>query len=276
MTVRALIKRLNDEVDAFDTRALAEWALGLDSAGLILHADDEADEKALEKINSAVNRRKAGEPIQYIIGSWTFMGRMFKVGKGVLIPRDDTEVVVSETLSLIEKNADVQALDLCAGSGIIAVTLKKERERAQVTAVEKSETAFSFLLENAALNHADIRCVHADLNDYTRCVEDGSLDVLVSNPPYIKTGEMETLQQEVRFEPRLALDGGESGVAFYDAITKRYQAKIKPSGIIAFEIGEEQDGYVTRLLKENGFENIKTVKDIQGLPRAVIGKKRKS
>lgn len=234
--------------------------------------DDQISEEESEKAIAMARRRAAGEPLQYILGSWSFMGREYKIGEGVLIPRDDTEVVVREALAIAESISDPVIVDLCAGSGIIAVTLEKELDNATVYAVEKSEKAFSYLTENIALNQARVEAIRADLAECVSDFADGSLDMIVSNPPYIRRDELPTLQKEVQYEPRLALDGGESGYDFYEMIISLWTKKLKKGGAIAFEIGEGQFNRIADLLTSAGFTDIHGTPDIQGITRAITAK----
>ena len=233
------------------------------------YVSDEDCEKAL----AMAKRRATGEPLQYILGHWFFMGREYKVGEGVLIPRDDTEVVVGEALSLARLFPSPSIVDLCAGSGIIAITLAKELPGATIYAVEKSDQAFRYLEENIALHQADVKAICADLSDCVSDFEDGTLDMIVSNPPYIRSDEITSLQREVQYEPRLALDGGESGCDFYEIIIRLWTKKLKPGGCIAFEIGEGQYDDIADLLMRAGYSDIKGTPDILGTTRAVTARK---
>lgn len=273
MTVRQLSKLLKDSLSPLDAQAILQTLLVCDHTQLILRSDEEISDEIVSKALSMKERREQGEPIQYITGSWSFMGREYAVGEGVLIPRDDTEVLVRESLQLIPTDRAMNILDLCAGTGVIAITLKKERPLCGVSAVEKSEQAFSYLIKNTDKNRADIRCILSDLKECTEEFGNGSLDLIVSNPPYIKTAELPSLQREVQFEPALALDGGVSGYDFYESIISLYADKLKSGGHFAFEIGEGQGEYIAILLQNAGFDNISIANDIQNIPRAITAAK---
>ncbi len=266
--VKSLLSRAGVDNPAGDTTEILCTVLKCDRTQLILR-QDKLPEALCEKALQMARRRAVGEPIQYVIGTWSFMGRDYKVGKGVLIPRDDTEVAVGEALRLIKSVPHPHIVDLCAGSGIIAITLYKELPGATVSAVEKSGEAFAYLAENAQLNQADIRLIHSGLEDCADSFADSSLDMIVSNPPYIRTDEIADLQSEVQYEPGLALDGGKSGYDFYEMILDLWSKKLKKGGFIAFEIGEGQFGYIAALLKDHGFDDIVGYPDIQGITRAV-------
>ena len=270
--VKSLLTRAGVENPAGDTLEILCAVLHCSRTELILRNDD-LPEEATEKALAMARRRISGEPIQYILGSWSFMGRDYRVGEGVLIPRDDTEVVVTEALRLSESTPDPVIVDLCSGSGIIAVTLAKELPNATVYAVEKSDAAFSYLTENIALNQANVRAIHADLRDCVNDFADGTLDMIVSNPPYIRSDEIADLQKEVRYEPRLALDGGEDGYDFYKMILSLWTPKLKYGGAIAFEIGEGQFDAIAAMLCNAGYTDINGTPDIQGITRAVTAEK---
>ncbi|MBQ3265625.1 MAG: peptide chain release factor N(5)-glutamine methyltransferase [Ruminococcus sp.] len=281
MTVPAL----HDEILGILTRANIPYAKGetleiMIAAAHLRHTielherhayvSDEDCEKAL----NMAKRRAKGEPLQYVLGHWFFMGREYKVGEGVLIPRDDTEVLVGEAITLARAFPSPSIVDLCSGSGIIAITLAKELHNATIYAVEKSEQAFRYLTENIALHQADVKAICADLADCVSEFEDGSLDMIVSNPPYIRTDELPTLQSEVQYEPRLALDGGADGCDLYRLIVDLWTRKLKKGGCIAFEIGEGQFETIRDLLSEYGYTDIVGTPDIQGTIRAVTARKR--
>lgn len=270
--VKSLLSRAGVENPDGDAREILCAVLECDRTQLILREDD-IPEELCDKAIAMARRRSSGEPIQYILGSWSFMGRDYKVGEGVLIPRDDTEVVVTEALKLSGNTPDPVIVDLCAGSGIIAVTLAKELPNTTVYAAEKSDAAFSYLTENITLNQAKVNAIHADLQYCVSDFADNSLDMIVSNPPYIRSAEIADLQQEVQYEPRLALDGGEDGYDFYKMIITLWTPKLKKSGAIAFEIGEGQFDTIALMLKHAGYTAISGTPDIQGITRAVTAKK---
>ena len=254
---------------AFDTIYIFEYVLSYSRAQLNIFGDKELSDEEFATISKMCDRRANGEPVQYILGHWFFMGRKYFVDYGVLIPRDDTEVLVRECMTLFDKNDDIKILDLCSGSGIIAITLQKHFEKAKVTAVEKSEIAYDFLLKNCSENDAVVECLHGDLFDTYSNFADNSLDLIVSNPPYIISDEIKTLQSEVQKEPALALDGGKDGYDFYRGIIKLYSKKLKNGGKIAFEIGEGQYEYIKQLLEKAGFDFVTPHLDLSSTVRAV-------
>ncbi len=222
-----------------------------------------ADKEAL----AAAERRIKGEPLQYILGEWEFFGLKFSVGEGVLIPRADTEILVEEAIKIIG-NKEMNVLDLCSGSGAVAIAVEKHTN-ARVTAIEKSEKAFSYLQRNIELNNVGVKAVKGDIFGEFDFPE--KFDLILSNPPYIETEVIETLQKEVLYEPKMALDGGKDGLIFYKRILEYWSKMLKPNGIVAVEIGYDQMTRVTNLFVDNGFDEIKQLKDYSGNQRVIIG-----
>lgn len=265
-----LLENNNIENSKFEAQSLLQKAFSLDRVGFIIHKTDKADENCSHNFLKFIEKRISGEPLQYILGEWSFMGFDFKVGRGVLIPRDDTEVVVNLCIDFLENRTDKKTVDLCSGSGAIAVALDKI-SGAKVTAVEIDETAFSYLETNVKENNSSVKPVMADTLEICETFADGELDLIVSNPPYIKSADIETLQKEVRLEPRLALDGGEDGCDFYREIVSRWSRKLKKGGALAFELGENQADTVKALMTDKGFSDFKISLDFGGAQRAIIG-----
>lgn len=255
---------------AFETMCVFEQKFSLSRAGLITHGNDEFSEKNLRDLCNILDKRAKKLPLQYILGSWDFCGFEFFVGEGVLIPRDDTEVLVDLCLEFLEKRQSRKTVDLCAGSGAISVALKKLAD-ADVTAVELSKEAFAYLEKNSAHNRAELCMINGDIFKCHKDFENGSLDLIVSNPPYIRSEEIITLQEEVQKEPKMALDGGTDGFDFYRSIIKNWSKKLKKGGALAFELGEGQADYVAELMQNEGYKDIKTALDLSGIKRAIIG-----
>ena len=265
-----LLENNNIENSKFEAQSLLQKAFSLDRIGFIIHKTDKADENCSHNFLKFIEKRISGEPLQYILGEWSFMGFDFKVGRGVLIPRDDTEVVVNLCIDFLENRTDKKTVDLCSGSGAIAVALDKI-SGAKVTAVEIDETAFSYLETNVKENNSSVKPVMADALEICDTFADGELDLIVSNPPYIKSADIETLQKEVQLEPRLALDGGEDGCDFYRVIVSRWSRKRNMGGALAFVLGENQADAVKALMAEQGFSDFKISLDFGGVQRAIIG-----
>lgn len=190
------------------------------------------------------------------------------MGPGVLIPRQDTETLVDAALQALKKMEvpNPQVLDLCSGSGCIAIAIKHQYPAAQVTAQEFSPKAYSYLTQNIALNGLEITPHLSDLREYTHPV---LADLVVSNPPYIPKSQFRELQVEVGFEPLAALDGGEDGLAYFRAIARRYKEQLSPGGVLMLEIGMGQEEAVAAILSENNFKNTVFHKDLNGIVRVV-------
>lgn len=222
---------------------------------------------------SMIEKRSSRIPLQYITGSQEFMGLGFYVDENVLIPRQDTETLVELVMAEHpkEKAAQESLLDMCTGSGCIAISLKKLGGFGQVTAVDISQGALNVAKKNAENLGAEIRFVESNLfQNLTQEEAENRFDVIVSNPPYIPTEVVKGLEPEVKdHEPVLALDGTEDGLLFYRELAKNCGHYLKPQGTVYFEIGYDQGQAVSELLAEAGYEEIEVVKDMPGLDRVV-------
>jgi release factor glutamine methyltransferase len=253
-----------------EARILAGRAFLMTDAELLLKKDEEIPKEQAERFWGMVEERLSGTPLQYILGEWEFLGLPIKVKKGVLIPRFDTEVVALRAIDWINENNAETALDLCCGSGCIAVAIAK-KTGAMVTASDVSPAALDLTRENAALNGVSdrVKVVSSDLfENITK-----KFDVIVSNPPYIPAKDIETLDQEVReHEPMLALCGGEDGLDFYRVIAKQAPNFLKKKGKLVLEVGIGQSEEVKKLLAKAGFETIQVSRDLSGVERVMEGR----
>lgn len=277
MTAGQLILELAKELTAsgfqdaeFEARQLVAKATGKQSNQLFKFLDITTAEENLAK--DLLKRRLFHEPLQYILGEWEFYGLPFKVRPGVLIPRADTETAVEIALELLRDVKSPVVLDLCAGSGCIGITLAK-LTGGRVVCVEKSDEAISVLEENKALNKVGVEVLKADVLKEPPASLIGAAHLLISNPPYIKTGVIETLDAEVKREPKMALDGGEDGLLFYKSIVEKWSKVLKPGGVLVFEIGFDQCEAVVSLLENDGFKNVGCKKDLGQNDRVVYGVK---
>lgn len=225
----------------------------------------------MNALQKAIIERRNRRPLQYILGEWEFMGIEIAVGEGVLIPRDDTEVLVRAVSDYLGGRPAAGA-DLCAGTGAVSLALCSLHPDTQITAVELSGHAFPYLTENTdTYAEYDIMPVQGDIfdealaNDFTR-----TFDFIACNPPYIARNELSSLQAEVQREPAMALDGGDDGLTFYRAVTAIWKKTLKPGGLLAFEIGETQAEAVSDILRENGFTSLAIHRDLSGLPRCAL------
>lgn len=228
-----------------------------------------SDENA-ERIRSMTEKYVSGYPLQYLLGKWEFYGLPFYVGEGVLIPRQDTETLVEFVINKLGKEKDLAGVDLCAGSGCIAIALDKKLE-CHITAIEKSETAFEYLEKNIRLNNSGIAALRADVLDEKISSGFRDLDFIVCNPPYLTKDDMENLQKQVSYEPAEALFGGDDGCDLYRGIVRCWKRSLKAGGLICFEIGMGQEDEVSGILIQHGFENVRFIKDYCGVYRVVYG-----
>ena len=247
-----------------------EWIAGrLRAAGIESAAFEAAQLCTLAEaqIPAALEKRLAGVPLQYILGEWEFYGLTFYVGQGVLIPRPDTEILVEQALRFLKDRPGANVLELCAGSGCVAVTIAKYADAA-VTAVELSPQAFCYLQKNIALHGVPVQAVQGDLFAGVA----GAFDLILANPPYIRTGELDQLSNEVKHEPMLALDGGADGLRFYRAIAEQYRSNLAADGALLLEIGYDQRESVSAILAAAGYRQIRCFKDYGGNDRVVIAR----
>ncbi len=274
----------NDDA-RFDASVLMQFVFDLDRGELLMCGDTVAHEADVETFKKLVSERVSGIPLQYIIGEWDFFDYTFHVGEGVLIPRPETEILVSETLEYLSKISNETSLgspvvyDLCAGSGCVGISIAKRFPGANVFEFEKSPEAFRYLLKNIARNAADnVTALEADVltGEYSGFVNVSVpefADVIVSNPPYIRSEEIAQLQKEVLREPVMALDGGEDGLMFYRAIADIWMPRLKSGGLLLVECGEEQAEKIERILSICGVKTFK-ICDFAGIYRVVGAKKR--
>lgn len=249
-----------------DAWYLLSHVFGISRTDLLIRGQEPCPEdKVLEYIR-LVEKRASCIPLQYLTRIQEFMGLEFEVDEHVLIPRQDTELLVEEILK-VSKNKSV--LDLCTGSGCIIISIVKSGDLKSATGVDISEKALQVARKNAQNLNADVTLVCSDL--FEKVV--GNYDIIVSNPPYIKSGELLSLMAEVRdHEPKLALDGGYDGLEFYRRIINGLDGFLNPGGYVFFEIGHDQGEAVKSLLRKAGFIDIYVKKDFSGLDRIVCGK----
>lgn len=260
---------LEAQIDAW---YLLEFVTGISRASYYAEPGREVKDSDAKRYFEYIRERKERIPLQHITGEQEFMGYLFKVNKHVLIPRQDTEVLVEEVLKVLKP--DMRILDMCTGSGCILLSLLKvagERKRIpglSGTGADISKEALKVAEKNAALLEMEAEFLESDLFEKIK----GKFDLIVSNPPYIRTEVIEGLQEEVRLhDPYIALDGKEDGLYFYKRIIKDSVEHIHPGGILAFEIGYDQGEDVSGLMKSAGYRAVTVKKDLAGLDRVVIG-----
>lgn len=251
MTLKQLYSFCSEELSftdsgEFEALCLFNDILGFSKEQIYLDNKDVTESDIL-KLQKAIQRRKQGVPLQYILGKWDFYDLTFNVGEGVLIPRPETEMLVDFTLEKVKNTEHPVIFDLCAGTGCIGLTVAKHCKDATVFLLEKEENAVKYLMENKDMLKLDNTYI---INDDLFTVDLSKLpdaDIILSNPPYIQSGEISQLQREVLFEPVSALDGGVDGLDFYRNIADRWCGKVKKDGFIALECGEEQSNAIIEL-----------------------------
>ena len=260
LKTRARLAGVTSEA-AFEARLIIAAVTGGEPARAAL-SERELSEKDLELIEKMTERRLRREPLQYILGEWSFMGLDFFVTPAALIPRQDTELICETALRLIREKGYGSALDICTGTGCIAIAIKKLAGREiAVEAADISAEALELARRNAEKNEAEIFFRQADLFEGA-----GEYDLITANPPYVSSADMQALQPELAFEPRLALYGGEDGLDIYRRIAKEYGPHLKSGGALLMEVGAGEAEAVSAL-----FEGARTriIKDLNGIERVV-------
>lgn len=259
-----------------DARLLLEWCCGTDRNTLLVHGGREVSAGEREKYRTAIDRRQGRVPLQHITGEQEFMGLNFFVNPDVLVPRQDTEVLVEEVLKNLHDG--MRILDMCTGSGCILLSLLRYSNNCTGTGVDLSAEALKVARKNAgsilqipsAEENPCVRFLRSDLFQELKAEE--KFDIIVSNPPYIKTSVIDTLMPEVRdYEPMLALDGREDGLYFYRQIIARAGVHLYREGMLFLEIGYDQGEDVVRLMEAAGYAQVEVCKDYGGNDRVVQG-----
>lgn len=260
---------------ALDSRFLLEEVCGTNLQTLLVFPEKKVTEEEVNQYRAFIQRRKDREPTAMILGEWDFMGLTFRLNKSTLIPEQDTEVLVETALEELKRRglgeAPLRILDLCTGSGCILLSLLHELRNAGGLGTDLSEEALEAARENAVRLGLQERAAFRQ-GDLWEPVGDERFDLIVSNPPYVPTEVIPTLEPEVRCgEPYAALDGGEDGLVFYRRIMREAAGHLKPSGIIIVESGFDEAPQIAALMQEQKLRGIRTVKDYGGLDRVVLG-----
>lgn len=270
------VKLAEEGIEEFSLDAwyLLEYVTGVSKAMYFAEPERAVSEENADRYIDCIRRRAAHIPLQHITGEQEFMGYPFYVNEHVLIPRQDTETLVEEAIQVMRPKMKI--LDMCTGSGCIVLSiLKMCREKYYMTELQGigadvSEEALKVARENGRRLEVPVTWIQSDL--FAKIPEEEKYDVIVSNPPYIETAVIDTLQEEVRFhDPYIALDGKEDGLYFYRRIISEAGKYLKPQGKLMFEIGCEQAKAVEELMKNAGYEQITVKKDLAGLDRVVYG-----
>ena len=225
------------------------------------------------QVRRLVERRMAGEPVAYLIGEWEFYGLPLDISQDVLIPRADTEVLAEQAIAYIQTQGDCRVLDLCAGSGCVGLAIASQSPQAWVVLGELDDSALKICRQNIRRNSLSARVMPIQADARKKPPRSlGEFQCIVSNPPYIPSGDIAGLENSVRdYEPHLALDGGTDGLDFYRSITEQWKEALLPGGRLYFEVGIGQADPVLRLMRSQGFGDLQVIKDHNQIPRVVLG-----
>ena len=296
MTINELVKEVNSLIGIEKSNILIQYVLKVDRKYLIINKDVELKDTLIKKCIKLAKKVQAGYPVQYITNKSYFMGLEFYVNEDVLIPQPDTEVVVMQVLNEIErirkneKNKKIKILDLCTGSGAIAISIAKEKENVEILATDKSIKALEVAKKNyeniiknpikkSKTNKNNVKALDENIviendrnnkivflqSDMFENIDEKDYDIIVSNPPYIETEVIKTLDIEVQNEPKMALDGGKDGLDFYKIIKENVDNYLKKDGLLVLEIGYNQKNKLQEL-----FEKAECVKDFANNDRVII------
>ncbi len=255
---------------AFEARQIIRHITGYSNAQILSKYTETLSEFQKSNLTVILRQREIRYPLQYALGSWSFFGRDYFVGPGVLIPRQDTETLVDKAIEFLKTKPNGRALDLCTGSGCIGITLAAENENCQVDMLEKYENAAEYARRNIESNN--IKNAELFIGDVKNGdLSDRKYDLIVSNPPYIPENEMSETSPEVKYEPETALLADDGGMEFYKAIINNYKDSLKDGGMLAFEVGKGEDKSVCELLLGAGFCDVDTKQDYNGIERVVFG-----
>ena len=264
------LKNSNIESPKLKSRLLMQFTLNKPRQYVIVNDREELNENQRKKYFDAILKMKKGIPLEHITHQKEFMKLNFFVDENVLIPRQDTEILVEEVIKIAQKTNAKKILDLCTGSGAIAVSLAKYLPEVEITAVDISNEALKIAKKNAISNQVENQITFISSDMFTN-LNDEKFDIIVSNPPYIKRNVIESLDEEVKKEPYIALDGGEDGLYFYKKIIKESYQYLKYGGYLCLEIGFDQKIDVIELIEnEEKFENTYSKKDLYDNDRVIV------
>ena len=273
LDIRRSLRQAGNEAATLEARELVCFAAGKDKARLLrdgaLYVSPEVEEAAW----ALARRRLAGEPVAYLIGEWEFYGLPLDISPAVLIPRPDTEVLATELIDAARGAGACRILDLCAGSGCIGLAAAANLPNARVLLGEYDEEALKICRQNIRRNRLTARVASLKIDAREKPARTlGEFQFLVSNPPYIPSADIDTLDASVReHEPRLALDGGADGLDFYRVSCEKWRDALCENGMLFFEVGIGQADQVLRIMRSHGFGDIQIVKDLNNIPRVVYG-----
>jgi len=270
------LKEKGVESSRINAELLLASILNCKRMDLYLRFDQPLSKDEISEYRNYIKRRGMREPLQYIIGSVEFYGLEFKVNRNVLIPRQDTEILVEEVLKNTDKSLEYRILDIGSGSGNISISLSKNIPKSVVDSIDINERAIELAKENATFNNVNgnLKFIHNDISTF-EVEQSNKYDIIVSNPPYISLYDYSTLEPELTtYEPKEALTDGEDGYMFYNIIISRLEKLLKKKGKVFFEIGQGQAENLNSLMRKNDLINITVIKDYQNIERVVIGESR--
>ena len=274
LDTRARLKKAGIEAAQLEARELVCYAADKSREQLYRDMPLYVSAELEKRVDDLVRRRLAGEPVAYIIGEWEFYGLPLDISQEVLIPRSDTELLAERGIARArEAGEGARVLDLCAGSGCVGLAVAANVPACRVVLGELSEGALRTCKQNVRRNqlNARVTCLSVDAMEAPSSAL-WDFDVIVCNPPYIPTGDIDSLDASVKdYEPHMALDGGEDGLDFYRAIAAKWKSALRLGGALVFEVGIGQAPQVEEILAQNGYENIQTAQDTQGIWRVVEG-----
>ena len=263
------LKKQKVEDASIISRILMQYVLKIDRNKLIINKNDNVDINKENEYKEYIEEIIKGKPVQYITNNQEFMRLNFYVDENVLIPQPDTEILVEEVIKSIDIKENIEILDMCTGSGCIGISLAKNIENTKVTLVDISKEAIEIAKKNAIQNGVEnkVTFIQSDMFENVK----GKFDIIVSNPPYIKTDIIQTLDKQVQNEPHIALDGGEDGLDFYKILINEAHKYLKKDGKIFLEIGYDQKQEIESLAKQSKhYKKIETIKDLSQNDRVII------
>ena len=273
LDIRQQLRKAGIEAATLEARELVCFGTGKSRDELTRDGGLYASPELERRVRDLVDRHLAGEPVAYLIGEWEFYGLPLDISRDVLIPRPDTEVLTEQAIGYIKTLGECRVLDLCAGSGCIGLAVAAQAPQSRVVLGEWSDGALKICRQNIRRNGLSGRVVPMQADAREKPEKSlGDFQCIVCNPPYIPRADIDGLDNSVRdYEPHLALDGGEDGLAFYRAIYEKWRDALTPGGRLYFEVGIGQADSVLRIMRAQGFGDIQVVKDLHGIPRVVFG-----
>ena len=273
LDVRQRLRESGVEASTLEARELVCFGTGKSREELQRDSRLYASPEREAQVRRLVERRMAGEPVAYLIGEWEFYGLPLDISQDVLIPRADTEVLAEQAIAYIQTLGDCRALDLCAGSGCVGLAIASQSPQARVVLGEIDDSALKICRQNIRRNSLSARVMPIQMDAREKPARSlGEFQCIVSNPPYIPTGDIAGLEASVRdYEPHMALDGGADGMDFYRSIAEQWKEALTPGGRIYFEVGIGQADAVLRLMRSQGFGDLQIIKDHHKIPRVVLG-----